>query len=84
MGMCRVNVFLKGLYLQCVACKFRDELGDRLLVGGIREEWCGRDIGWESYSGCGWGIYFGGGGGMRDESRIYWGSSLRLRSSGQL
>ena len=26
----------------------------------------------------------GGGGWMRDESRIYWGSSLRLRSSGQL
>ena len=30
------------------------------------------------------GFFFGGGGWMRDESRIYWGSSLRLRSSGQL
>ena len=41
-------MFLKGLYLQCDVCKLRDELGERLLVGGIREEWCGRDIGWES------------------------------------
>ena len=41
-------MLLKGLYLQCVVCNFRDEFEESLLVVGIREEWCGRDIGWES------------------------------------